>query len=412
MMTLFGLSGWWNERYIKDLSKKVTTGMNVKLKNGHLVQGFKYGYIKKPGGKLIVNEEVREAIKTIYDLYETGLGMRAICEKLNNEYNFLTPSEVIEKTITEREAEKDEELRRPYRKKVTRLWNMYMVSRILQDDLYIGTLRTHKKQSKQIKGTAVKVPENEQYKFQNHHEAIISVEQFNRVQEIIKKRHEQTAFYKKGKNEYIFGGFIRCAECGYGGTGVFVKRKDRPNPYKSYECSMYRKYGISRCCSHNIKEDYILDNFKLLLKNLRKEYMQFLKDMSLSTIKQKSKLNKERLERDLKQLKAEYKVLAEEKIRQMASNLLGKEIIEETFKQLEEEKIAKIQGITATLDRLNDENIEKKRQKVRKAIDYFDEIIEAKVPSKDLLNNVLQEIKIYHDKTVKFILKIEIDKLI
>ena len=106
---LIGLSGWWNERYIKDLSRKVKSGMGTRLKNGVLIQGFKYGYIKKPGGKLIVNEEVREAIETIFNLYESGLGMKRICNILSTEYHFLTPSEMIEKTINEREAEKDEE---------------------------------------------------------------------------------------------------------------------------------------------------------------------------------------------------------------------------------------------------------------------------------------------------------------
>lgn len=411
---LIGLSGWWNERYIKDLSRKVKTGMNTRLKNGILIQGSKYGYIKKAGGKLIVNEEVRGAIETIFNLYESGLGMRVICEKLNTEYDYLTPSESIEKAFIEREAEKDEELRKPYRRKVKRLWDMYMISRILQDDLYIGTLRTHKKELTEIKGNAQKVPEEEQYVFENHHEAIISVEQFNKVQEILKKRHNQTASYKKGKNEYIFGGFIRCGECGYGGTGIVRVRSKRPDyiPKKSYECSMYRKYGSSRCCSHNIKEEYILENFKIFLKNVRKEYKQLLEDMTLHTIKQKSKNNKERLEKELNQAKAEYKVLLEEKIKQMASNIDAKEIVEENFNKIEEEKIKKIKGITATLERLNNEDLERKRQKLKKAIDYFDEIIKAEIPSKDLLNNVLKEIKIYHDKTIKFELKMEIDKLI
>ena len=411
---LIGLSGWWNERYIKDLSRKVKTGMNTRLKNGILIQGSKYGYIKKAGGKLIVNEEVRGAIETIFNLYESGLGMRVICEKLNTEYDYLTPSESIEKAFIEREAEKDEELRKPYRRKVKRLWDMYMISRILQDDLYIGTLRTHKKELTEIKGNAQKVPEEEQYVFENHHEAIISVEQFNKVQEILKKRHNQTASYKKGKNEYIFGGFIRCGECGYGGTGIVRVRSKRPDyiPKKSYECSMYRKYGSSRCCSHNIKEEYILEKFKIFLKNVRKEYKQLLEDMTLHTIKQKSKNNKERLEKELNQAKAEYKVLLEEKIKQMASNIDAKEIVEENFNKIEEEKIKKIKGITATLERLNNEDLERKRQKLKKAIDYFDEIIKAEIPSKDLLNNVLKEIKIYHDKTIKFELKMEIDKLI
>ena len=134
--------------------------------------------------------------------------------------------------------------------------------------------------------------------------------------------------------------------------------------------------------------------------------------MSLNTIKQKSKNNVEKLERELEKLKMEYKMIAEEKIKQLASNIDGKEIIEETFEVIEKEKLSKIQGIKVTLDRINSEDAERKKQKVKNAIDYFDEIINAERPSKELLNNVIEEIKIYHDKTVKFELKMEIDKLI
>ena len=61
---------------------------------------------------------------------------------------------------------------------------------------------------------------------------------------------------------------------------------------------------------------------------------------------------------------------------------------------------------------MNKENVERKREKAKNAMDYFDEIISAEKPSKDLLNNVLKEIKIYHDKTIEFELKLEIGKLI
>jgi len=56
--------------------------------------------------------------------------------------------------------------------------------------------------------------------------------------------------------------------------------------------------------------------------------------------------SQEKLKNDLRQLKIEYKMITEEKIKQMASNTEGKEIIEETFKNIEKEKLSKIQGIT------------------------------------------------------------------
>ena len=81
---------------------------------------------------------------------------------------------------------------------------MDMISRILKNDLYIGNLRTHKKELSGIRGKAREVSKAEQYVFEKHHEAIISTEQFDKVQKILEKRYKETSSYRKGVNEYIF----------------------------------------------------------------------------------------------------------------------------------------------------------------------------------------------------------------
>lgn len=400
-----GLSGWWNERYVKDLSKKVKLGMHVGQKNGTIIQGYKYGYIKdsKVKGKLVVNEELRECIKLIYDLYEAGYGMGRICKKLNTEYSYPTPSKVIAEQIREKGKE--------YKKPVKLLWEDYMVSRILQDDLYIGTLRTHKVEIKSIKGKSIKVPEGEQCIFYNHHEPIITEEQFERVQEIVKKRHDSTSAYQHGSNEYIFGGFIVCGDCGYGGTGVTIKRKKTES--KIYECTMYRKYGKHRCCTHRIREKYLLENFKEFLKELRKEYKEVLENIETEKVKLRFKNNKEKLEQELKKNSQSYKMLQIEKIRQLAvAAEENKKIVEETYRDIEQELLTKIKAIKVHMDKIKNEDIESKTKKIKKSIEYFDEIINTDIPDKAILNEILNKIIIYSDRSVQFKLKINIDRLI
>ena len=53
-----------------------------------------------------------------------------------------------------------------------------------------------------------------------------------------------------------------------------------------------------------------------------------------------------------------------------------------------------------------------KTKKIKKAIDYFDEIIKSDKPDKAVMNEVLDKILIYHDKTIEFKLKVDINKLI
>ena len=63
-----------------------------------------------------------------------------------------------------------------------------MVSNILKNEIYTGTLITHKKRTVNIRGKVVKLPKEEQFIFENHHEAIISKEIFNLAQEIRTKK--------------------------------------------------------------------------------------------------------------------------------------------------------------------------------------------------------------------------------
>lgn len=61
---------------------------------------------------------------------------------------------------------------------------------------------------------------------------------------------------------------------------------------------------------------------------------------------------------------------------------------------------------------MQNEDLEIKQEKLRQTIDYFNQIIESEVPDKAILNMLIDKIYIYHDKSVKFELKIDISKLL
>ena len=50
--------------------------------------------------------------------------------------------------------------------------------------------------------------------------------------------------------------------------------------------------------------------------------------------------------------------------------------------------------------------------KLKTAMEYFDEVISAEVPSRYVLENIIDTIWIYSDKSIKFNLKVDIEKLI
>ena len=401
MMILFGITTWLNERYVKETSRKVRDSLNDKMKQGTYISGPRYGYIKGKGGTLNVNEEVREAVETIYNLYEAGFGTTAIAKKLNTEYDYKNPSIV--------EAERFKKAReRNIKRNVREYWETDMVSKILKDETYTGTLVTHKKEVKGIHGKAKVLPKEENYRFENHHEAIIGKDQFDRVQELLKQRAAATSNYKRGKNYYIFGGFIRCGECGAAGTGFMQRGK------KYYECLNYSKYRNLRCVYNAIREDYILDNFKVLLKDLRVQYKDLLRGMKIETIKNKSKSNKEKLKIKLEKIKHEYKTMQMQKIKDlsMAETVEEKQLIEESYLDMLKTKSNEIQEITKTIDKLESQTANEKVENIKNAIEYFDDIIKSDIPSKKVLAQVLEKVIITKNKNLEFKLKMNIEELI
>lgn len=404
MMTLCGITTWINERYVKETSRKVRDALHDRLKKGVYIPGPRYGYIKGPNGTLTVNEEVREAVQTVFNLYEEGYGTTAIAKKFNVEYDFKNPS------IVEAERfKRDNKDHRDIRRSVREYWETDMINKIIKDETYTGTLVTHKKELQGIHGKRVKIFDKEEnYRFENHHEAIISKEQFDRVQKILKERAEKTSSYKKGKYYYIFGGFIRCGECGAAGTGFFKRGK------KYYECINYAKYRSIRCIYNAVSEEYLLENFRIFLKDLKKQYKDILKSMKLEQPKEKSKDNRKKLEVKLERLKQEYKTMQTQKIKELskAETEQEEELIENTYSELIKSKYKEIQETIEIIDKYKDLSANEKIKKIKTAIEYFDDIIKTEVPSKQVIAQVLDKIVLTKNKNIEFKLKMNIDELI
>ena len=194
-----GITTWFNERYVKDCSSKTRDHMYSKQKSGRLVLGNYYGYVKDKEDvtKLYVDEEIRPVIELIYKLYiEDGLGRKKICDILNSKYDYPTPSVYYQQKHLERG--------RIYKHPVQKLWATYMISNILNNDVYTGILRTHKKKTVSIRGKAIKLPEEEHFVFKNHHEAIISKETFESAQEIRKRKANSKSTCRNKKKKLCF----------------------------------------------------------------------------------------------------------------------------------------------------------------------------------------------------------------
>jgi hypothetical protein len=120
-----------------------------------------------------------------------------------------------------------------------------MILGILANEVYIGNMVQGRYRVISYKvHTQVKVPEGDWYVVPNTHEAIVDKELFDKAQ-LLHSRDTRTA---PGKREnYLFSGFIRCADC---------KKSMRRQATKNivyYYCRTKTDKG--QCTKHSIRED-------------------------------------------------------------------------------------------------------------------------------------------------------------
>lgn len=401
---ILGIKTWYNEMYVKDISRKIRANMHSKQKKGELIMGNFYGYKKtKVNDKFIltVDEEVRPVIELIFKLYIDGLGYKKICDILN-EKGYPTPSEHIKQRY--------EENGKPFKNVATNRWQTHMIQRIVQNDIYAGTLRTRKRHSKLIKGKQEIVPHEEQYVFENNHEPIISKKDFELAQDINTKR-KVVNYRGKAKYNYIFSGFIICGNCGFAVVGKNLKRL--PRVEMGYECTTYQKYGLKQCKSHAVSEEKLLYFFKEFLKDVKEQYQDYINNIN---IKEKKKdINKilNKLQNELNVVNDELKMLLNQKIKDILkeSNVEYKQIIEDSYVELENEKKKKINELTqkiGELQKVSNDNIE---NDIKSNVELISKVIDSETPSRKLLELILDKIIIHDDKSLEFRLLADIDKL-
>lgn len=190
---------------------------------------------------------------------------------------------------------------------------------------------------------------------------------------------------------------------------------NRKQKQKGYECSQYRTYGKARCKCHEIKESDIIIHLKEFLKFTKQKYQNEINKIEIEVKTNKEQTNKEKIKFEIETLKAEYKVLLNQKIKDLANNHTNeyqKQMIEDSYKELEIEKTSRIEKLQEILQKEEQEISKEKIIKLKTAMEYFDEIISAEIPSRYILENIIDSIWIYSDKTVRFDLKVDIEKLI
>lgn len=188
--------------------------------------GYEWDYKNE---KVVINEEEAQVVRLIFDMYEkTG--------SCNQVANYLAENNIL----TKRGG----------------AWGSKGVWDVLRNPAYIGIYRWNYRSAARGK----KKPDDEVITIKDALPAIISEEQFERVQAMLDKNYRGRASH--GKTYIPLSGLIRCADCHkfYVGRKGGYPRKDGYH-YILYQCGTYSRNGT--CKNPNIPsleiEPWLLD---------------------------------------------------------------------------------------------------------------------------------------------------------
>ena len=191
--------------YSKDLSVKTTTAKLQMMKRGKYVGSIApYGYRFHPTicNKLTIDPESASVVRRIFDLALAGKKTKQIAEILNID-GVLTPGSYFRL--------KHPDQNRFQKRKESNGWNYHTVLSILHQYEYTGATVGHKR-SKAAVNVKKSLPNNKEdwIVVENMHEAIVTHEEFQKVQEILKFGRTRGNYKLQ---EYPLKGVVRCAEC-------------------------------------------------------------------------------------------------------------------------------------------------------------------------------------------------------
>ncbi len=394
-----------NEMPVTDASRKVSDVIASRQAKGEWICSVPYGYVITNSKKMTfeVDEAAAEVVRTIFKLYIDGYGYKRIANHLTDQ-SIPTPR-MREKA--RKEAAGDE-----YKGKVREQWSIVTVSEILCNDFYIGTLRERKFRRKKINGADVALDESEHIVFENHHEPIVDYRVFATAQEMLKQR--STNHYRGVKKyDNTYSGFMFCGDCG---SPMFaMSRKDLA---EAYTCGTYHVRGLAGCTSHHVRADFLDKMLKQYVKRVRDNSAAMLRILE-EMLSQEQRatdsgmLAADELRAQIEAEREELKLLARQKIRDMARHKDNAQVMEETYDALIEEANNRIEGLTNQLALVADttNTIVKVNRVARSIIEIFDDIIEKDKLDKHTLHLIIDRIIIYEDN-IEIKLQADVDELL
>jgi site-specific DNA recombinase len=206
----------WTAAQAGGIREKVRDALHKKAVRGEVLGRPPYGYKVGAKNRLEIVQEEAVVVRYIFDLYlKEALGIRLIARRLNEE---------------------------GLQTRRSRPWSMVTIRDILRNRAYLGTYQR----------LGVRVP--------GTHEALVSPDDFRRVQERLSER--RTNYSPRKVSGFVLSGLARCGTCGNRMIGVsrkqaWTRRRDGSEQvasYRYYQCESRTNQGICTYNTHRAEE--------------------------------------------------------------------------------------------------------------------------------------------------------------
>jgi DNA invertase Pin-like site-specific DNA recombinase/ssDNA-binding Zn-finger/Zn-ribbon topoisomerase 1 len=379
-----------NDEYARDISNKVRSVLDNKKEQGKFIGSYApYGYQRDPNDKykFIIDKEPAKVIKKIFSMILSGKSKKEIVNELNS-LQIPTPRVYkLESGITNYEI-----------KDSTKLWNCKKLDEILKNKTYTGDLIQGVRRKVSHKVHKNNRVNNEEWIISpNHHKGIISLEDFNKVQELLYERNIRI----NNKNNYdVFSGYLRCSKCG----SNMIIRKGQYHTY--YYCKNYLK--DKSCIVKSIQKEKLeklvidfINNFRNVVIEIDKKIEMIVsqKEISYDIDIIKSKINKIDVEID------KYVKLRNE----IKEDLIQKFISENEYWEYSADYSKKISEYKKEKLKLEDrlEKISFETENNTNWIDEIKKLKEVKKIDRLLIDELIEDIVVDENQNIKIIFKCE-----
>ena len=238
-----------NEAYALDIGRKIKAQQRQAMKDGKFIGArTPYGYLKAPDDchQLIVDPFAAPVVRQMFQWASEGAGLNTIAVRLN-EAGYLPPSHYkkAQGTITHENLLGNGK------------WQTRTVTKILRSEVYTGDLVQG--QSKTVDHQQVRANQEEWTVVRDTHEAIISHELFDTVQQLLDATAQKSKEREvKAYTPNILKGKVFCAHCGGSLHRQRNIRKKSDDVYM-FHCLTRSRVSKEGCPGATIREDMLLD---------------------------------------------------------------------------------------------------------------------------------------------------------